>query len=540
MAGCGAVPYAGPMTAPRLAALLAAVALVAAACSDADAGPFATTTTTAPPATTTTAPPATTTAAATTSTSPATTTTTGAAELAGLGDPYFPTLGNAGYDVEHYLIDLTVDPVANTIAGEATLTATATADLEAFHLDLLGLTVDTVTVEGIPASFSRDGAELIVDPEGLIPSGEGFAVAVAYHGTPELLRTLGFPLGWVDAGDITYVVAEPDAARTWFPGNDHPSDKAAFTFRVTVPAGLTVAANGSLVETVAGDGTATFVWDMPQPMATYLATVVIGDLVRVEREAPGGVLLRDYLPADMEGQVPAPLARVGEMVELFAGIFGPYPFAEYGHAVVPGVPGALEDQTLCIFGREILESYRGGHGEPTVEEIVAHELAHQWYGDSVSPAAWDDIWLNEGFATFAQWLWVETRPGAGGLRRHHRRQLRLPGRGAPPPPRRPRSLRGPDVPLQRLPARRPHPARPGRRGGRGHPVCHPASLGRPLRLRQRLHGRLHRPVRGDERRRPRRPLRRLALPGRHAAAALSLRRRARYPAASDQKEPRCP
>ena len=231
-------------------------------------------------------------------------------------------------------------------------------------------------------------------------------MAVAYHGTPELLRTLGFPLGWVDAGDITYVVAEPDAARTWFPGNDHPSDKAAFTFRITVPAGLTVAANGSLVETVAGDGTATFVWDMPEPMATYLATVVIGDLVRVEREAPGGVLLRDYLPADMEGQIPAPLARVGEMMEFFAGIFGPYPFAEYGHAVVPGLPGALEDQTLCIFGREVLESYRGGYGEPTVEEIVAHELAHQWYGDSVSPAAWDDIWLNEGFATFAQWLWV--------------------------------------------------------------------------------------------------------------------------------------
>jgi len=410
MARCGPVPYAGGMAAPRLCALIAALLLLAVACSDDGGSPFPTPTT-APATTEATTPttlPVTTSAPATTTSAPTTTAAgLGPGGLAGLGDPYFPTLGNGGYDVAHYLIDLTVDPTANVIQGEATLDATATATLDAFHLDLLGLIVDGVSVDGARATFTREAAELVVDPEGLIPAGEGFTVTVTYHGTPEVLDTLGFPLGWVDAGDITYVVAEPDAARTWFPGNDHPADKAAFTFRITVPAGLTVAANGTLAATTGGDGTTTFVWEMAQPMATYLATVVIGDLVRIERPGPGGVLLRDYLPADMGGTLPGPLARVDEMLAFFAGLFGPYPFAEYGHAVVPDVPGALEDQTLCIFGRVVLESYRPGFGEPTLEEIVAHELSHQWYGDSVSPATWADIWLNEGFATFAQWLWVE-------------------------------------------------------------------------------------------------------------------------------------
>jgi aminopeptidase N len=399
----------------RLAALLTATAFLA-ACSGDTAGRFQTTTaagveTTTTAATPTSTPPATTSTTITipesTTTTDATSTTIMETDAVGLGDPYFPTLGNPGYDVEHYLLDLEVDPGANVIRGQATITAAATADLDAFHLDLIGLTVDEVAVDGAPAAFGRNAEELIVDPAGTIPAGEGFSVTVSYHGTPENLYTIGFPIGWVDAGDITFVVAEPDAARTWFPANDHPSDKAAFTFRITVPEGQVAAANGTLAETIPRDGTTTLVWEMARPMATYLATVVIGDLVRVERETPGGVLLRDYLPADMGTGVPAPLARVGEMVEFFSGLFGPYPFEEYGHAVVPGVPGALEDQTLTIFGREVIEQHEPGFGEPTVEEIVAHELAHQWFGDSVTPATWNDIWLNEGFATFCQWLWVE-------------------------------------------------------------------------------------------------------------------------------------
>ena len=354
--------------------------------------------------TTTTAAPVT-----TTTTGPAITTTAAAALVdpsPGLGDPYFPDLGNPGYDVAHYLVDLAVDPAANTLAGEVVVTAAATANLDRFHLDLSGLTVDAVAVDGTAAAFERDGAELIVTPASLVPTGEGFEVTVAYHGTPKPVRTIGFAAGWAQAEGITYVVAEPDGARTWLPSNDHPGDKAAFTFRITVPEGNTVAANGSLVNVLAGARESTFVWEMRQPMATYLATVVAGDLTRVERGTFAGVLLRDYLPADLAADPPGLLDRVGEMIEFFSGAFDPYPFAEYGHAVVPAAE-ALEDQTLCILG------WGGGVDPGDYDEgIVSHELAHQWFGDSVTPATWQDIWLNEGFATFGQWLWLEHSRGA--------------------------------------------------------------------------------------------------------------------------------
>jgi len=409
------------MIRPRSAALLIAAALAAASCAG-DGGGLSTTTTapadspttsaTTSSSPTTTAPDATT---ATTATTAPTTTTAG--DPSGIGDPYFPELGNPGYDVEHYLVELTVDPVANTLDGAVVITAAARDDLDRFHLDLLGLTVDAVTVDGGEAGFSREGAELIVDPAGTLPAGEDFSVTVSYHGTPEPLVTIGFPLGWVQAGDLTYVVAEPDGARTWLPCNDHPSDKAAFTFRITAPEGSTVATNGSLVEVLAGDGVNTYVWDMPEPMATYLATVVVGPLTRVEWGTAAGVVLRDYLPADLAADPPAPLTRVGEMMEFFTGFFGPYPFAEYGHAVVPGLPGALEDQTLCVFGREALETlFDAQPWTLGAEAVVAHELAHQWFGDSVTPSTWQDVWLNEGFATFAQWLWVEHARGAEAYR----------------------------------------------------------------------------------------------------------------------------
>ena len=360
--------------------------------------------TTTGPATTTT-----TTGATIPTTVPGTTTTLGTTTpddgAAGIGDPYFPLLGNPGFDVEHYSIALTVDETLRAIAATTVIDASATADLAWFTLDFVGMDIDDITVDGAPAGFERDGHDVIVALPNTIPAGEGFSVEVAYHGTPTTIGvdSIGIQAGWTTVGDTAYVFAEPEAAHTWFPGSDHPSDKASFTISATVPSGLTAVSNGELVAETEAGTTTTFTWDMPDPMATYLATLAIGDYVLSESDGPDGVVLRDYVPAAMPSP-PAAFSRTAEMLTLFTEWFGPYPFEQYGHVIVPGFPAAMETQTMTMMGEDVVDN-----------EVVAHELAHQWFGDSVTPATWRDIWLNEGFATFGELLWVEEEYGAAAM-----------------------------------------------------------------------------------------------------------------------------
>ncbi|MYW67929.1 M1 family peptidase [Streptomyces sp. SID8379] len=323
---------------------------------------------------------------------------------AGLRDPYFPRLGNGGYDVSHYALDLAYDPDRHRLTGTADITATARKDLSAFDLDLQGLTVRDVTVDGEPAVASRAAHELTVRPHDELPDGSTFRTTVRYFGEPVTITDPdGSEEGWLRTADGALGLGEPTGSMAWFPGNHHPSDKATYDITLTVPQGLQAVSNGELTsERTTSDGRrTTTVWHVPQPMASYVATVAIGkfDIRRGETDS-GLPILTAVDPYETEASAKV-LARLPEVVDWETETFGAYPFSSTG-AIVDreGDAGyALETQNRPVFP-----------GGPDLGTLV-HEMAHQWYGDSVTPKSWRDMWLNEGFATYAEWLWDEEHGG---------------------------------------------------------------------------------------------------------------------------------
>lgn len=340
------------------------------------------------------------------------TTTTGAASAApptpgapGVGDPYFPLDGNGGYDVSRYLLDVTYAPDTDLLTGVAQVRARATQDLSAFNLDLSGLEVRSVTVDGTPASFTRDGDELTVTPAAPVAIGAEFAAVVLYDGVPATIEDSLGTAGFFHTSDGALVIGQPDVAATWFPANDHPLDPAAFTFRITAPEGLEVLANGLLDGATTDGGLTTTTWVADAPMAPYLAGVAIGEF-DVRASEQDGIRYWDALDPALgaAGRIAgASLARQPEVLAFLQGVFGPYPFDAAGGIVddVPELGFALENQTRPIYAQAFFTDAVSG------DSVVVHELAHQWFGDSLPVAGWRDIWLNEGFATYAEWLWAE-------------------------------------------------------------------------------------------------------------------------------------
>ncbi|MEU8141162.1 M1 family metallopeptidase [Nonomuraea sp. NPDC048901] len=321
----------------------------------------------------------------------------------GLGDPYFPLEGNGGYDAQHYSLNLGYDPATKVLRGTVHMLARATQDLSRFDLDFQQLTVRSVTVNGRQAAYVRDGQELIVTPGSGLRRQSVFDVGVTYDGIPQPLGgpiVFGLPYGWIATEDGVLVACEPNAASTWFPSNDHPSDKATYSISVTVPKGLTAAANGVLAAQVTHGDTTTFLWNELRPMASYLVTTTIGRFDVQKGRTPDG--LREWVATDPT--VPGTevvFQQTADITDYWSELFGRYPFEETGAIVdnVPIVGFSLENQTKPL--------YSAVRSETT----VAHELSHQWFGDSVSVRTWQHIWLNEGFATFAQRYWTEHTGG---------------------------------------------------------------------------------------------------------------------------------
>ncbi|MFF0749716.1 M1 family metallopeptidase [Streptomyces sp. NPDC004267] len=327
----------------------------------------------------------------------------------GIGDPLFPHLGNPGYDVLSYDIDLTY-PGRNTqpLAGVTHLQALATADLERINLDFTHGKVSAVTVDGEPARYVTSDEDLVITPAQAVERGDTLDITVTHTSDPSGPADSG---GWVRTGDGLAMANQADAAHRVFPSNDHPADKAYFTFRITAPDNLTAVANGLPAGRERHDGgTTTWTYKTVHPMATELAQVSIGDSAVVRREGPHGLPVRDVVrTADRELLEPW-LRRTPGHLEWMEGRVGPYPFETYGILVADADTGfELETQTLSLFERGIFTE--PGYPEWYVDSVLVHELSHQWFGDSVSPRAWSDLWLNEGHATWYEATYAEEHGG---------------------------------------------------------------------------------------------------------------------------------
>ncbi|QLY28722.1 M1 family metallopeptidase [Nocardia huaxiensis] len=342
-------------------------------------------------------------------------------------DDYLPQNGNRGYRVSRYDLELEYKVSSNRLAGRAEITAVALGTRDRIALDLSqALGVSKVFVNGAKAAkYLHQRGKLVITPQQKIPAGGALIVAVHYAGVPKPVRGPWGEVGWEELTEGALVASQPNGAASWFPCDDHPSSKAAYRISITTDSPFHALANGTLIRKVTKASQTTWVYDQPDPMSTYLATIQIGPYRKHRLDtARGQVPMHAVLPNRLRANFDHDFARQPDMMALFTEKFGPYPFDAYT-VVVTGddleIP--IEAQGISTFGANHCDGHRGS------ERLVAHELAHQWFGNSLTIRHWRDIWLHEGFACYAEWLWSEASGGHSAdeqARAAHHNLARLP------------------------------------------------------------------------------------------------------------------
>ncbi|MYW64350.1 M1 family peptidase [Streptomyces sp. SID8379] len=328
-------------------------------------------------------------------------------------DPYFPGHGDPRFRVHRYELDLDYRPVPNRLAGTARLSAIAgRAPLSEFQLNLSDFRIARIRVDGRAPHYTLRGGKLRIRPAKVLPAGAAFTVEVHYAGNPKPVDSPWGGLGWEELTDGALVASQPVGAPSWYPCNDRPADKASYQISVTAPSAYQVVIGGRLLTRTTRASTTTWLYEQPAPTSSYLVGLTVGKYQTALLGDPGlsGVPQTGHFPAHLLAQFSRDFARQPQMMELFEELFGPYPFGEYAVVVTDeelDIP--VEAQGLSLFGVNHVDGARGS------ERMVAHELAHQWFGNSVTVADWRHIWLNEGLAKYAEWLWSER----SGARRAH-------------------------------------------------------------------------------------------------------------------------
>jgi aminopeptidase N len=323
-------------------------------------------------------------------------------------DPYLPHNGNFGYRVSRYELDLEYKVAINRLAGSATITAVTLAELQTFTLDLSNaLTVTKVSVNGRrPAAFSCSSGKLRIALSSSLPAGAAMTVEVRYGGTPRPVRSLWGEVGFEELTEGVLVAGQPNGAASWFPCDDHPSSKASYHIQISTENPYRAIANGELKSRRTRAAMTTWTYELEEPTSTYLVTLQIG-MYESYRLQKTPVPMHAALPARLKRNFDHDFGRQPQMMKLFVKRFGPYPLST-GYTVVvtdDELEIPLEAQGISIFGANHCDGSRDS------ERLIAHELAHQWFGNSVTARRWRDIWLHEGFAEFSDQLWAEHTGG---------------------------------------------------------------------------------------------------------------------------------